>query len=126
MASLFRFFAAGWRVPVLWLFLILLAAFVLFLEFIVDVGGDAQTPPPPTPVIEPGPDSGSIPPPNRSLLTEAQIVSVICGVTIDAQIAGRVVRVRYYGSDSPERDEPCAAEATARNRQSVQGESVFL
>lgn len=124
MAKFFPFSRKGWRVHLLWLFLILLAAFVLFLEFFLETGASGQTPVSPTPIVEP--ISGAIPLPDRGLLTVARVLSVIDGDTIDVQIDGQTARVRYYGSNTQEREEPCAAEARARNHQLVEGKTVFL
>lgn len=55
------------------------------------------------------------------------MVNVIDGDTIDVQLAdGSVVRVRYIGIDTPERDEACGPAATAANQQLVGGQRVRL
>ena len=56
-------------------------------------------------------------------LEKALVVSVIDGDTIELQ-GGR--RVRYLGIDTPELDEYYAAEATARNKELVEGKIVEL
>jgi micrococcal nuclease len=56
----------------------------------------------------------------------AQVVRVIDGDTIDVNINGEVVRVRYVGVNTPERNEPCYQEATHANRQLVEGKTVRL
>jgi len=53
----------------------------------------------------------------------ALVVSVIDGDTIELQ-DGR--RVRYLGIDTPEAGEPYYSEATARNRELVEGKVVYL
>jgi micrococcal nuclease len=98
--------------------LILLGALVLFLEFIIDRGGDAQGVQlprvEPTPVVET---------PDGSLLAEVNVLRVIDDDTIEVEADGRRVEVRYKGSHP---DEPCEAEATERNRELVEGKTVFL
>jgi endonuclease YncB( thermonuclease family) len=56
----------------------------------------------------------------------AQVVRVIDGDTIDVEMGGERYRVRYIGIDSPERDEPYYAEATAFNRELVGRQTVWL
>ncbi|MFQ6019263.1 MAG: thermonuclease family protein [Dehalococcoidia bacterium] len=97
-----RFPLLGKKLPFHWILLILLAAFLILLRTLVDVGGGDQD------------------------LTPATVVRVIDGDTVDVEIEGQVVRVRYYGSDAPEAGEPCADEATSRNRQLVESQSVLL
>jgi endonuclease YncB( thermonuclease family) len=46
----------------------------------------------------------------------AELVEVIDGDTIEVRIDGQVVRVRYIGVDTPEREEPYYAEASTANR----------
>ena len=48
-------------------------------------------------------------------LQEARLVDVIDGDTIDVTIAGRLIRVRYFGVDTPERGERCYREAKDRS-----------
>lgn len=102
MTSLFRPTLRSWRIYLFWLFLIILSAFVLFLEYIIDVGGSAQAPVAPTPIVEPTPHAALSPFPDRSLLTEAKVVAVIDGDTIEVEVAGQAAPLRYYGSDAPE------------------------
>jgi endonuclease YncB( thermonuclease family) len=70
--------------------------------------------------------------PLPSGLTEALVVGVVDGDTIDVLIDGREYRVRYIGIDTPEtvdpnRPEGCfGKEASARNRELVDGETVGL
>ena len=53
----------------------------------------------------------------------ASVASVIDGDTVELA-DGR--RVRYIGIDTPERDQPYAADATALNRSLVEGQDVWL
>lgn len=118
MAGLVRFLAKGWRIRFIWPLLLLLAAFVVFLEVIVDFGGHAQVP---------TPNPATIPfPRDDPRLVPAQVLSVIDGDTIEADLGDGRVAVRYYGSDAPERGEPCFDEAGLRNRTLVEGQRVFL
>jgi micrococcal nuclease len=54
---------------------------------------------------------------------KALVVSVIDGDTIQLQDG---IRVRYLGIDTPETGEPYYLEATARNRELVEGKVVYL
>ena len=56
----------------------------------------------------------------------AVAVQVIDGDTIDVRLDRGTVRVRYIGVDTPERGEPCYAEATNYNRSLVQGKTLTL
>ncbi len=55
-----------------------------------------------------------------------QVIDVIDGDTIDVLIDGVEYRVRYIGIDTPERDDPCYAEATAANAALVDNQTVRL
>jgi micrococcal nuclease len=120
------------KLPILWPLLILLAAFVAFVEFFTNGGGAVTaTPQPldsPTPLLQ-TPTATATPPPlvhfNPQSLEQATVVDVIDGDTIDVLIAGQRQRVRYYGIDAPEQGEKCYQEATERNRQLV-GTTVRL
>jgi endonuclease YncB( thermonuclease family) len=57
---------------------------------------------------------------------EARVVTVIDGDTIDVLIGGDRYRVRYIGIDTPERDEPCYADASNANAELVAGRTVRL
>ena len=63
---------------------------------------------------------------------QAQVTRVVDGDTIEVQIAGATYRVRYIGIDTPETVDPrrpvgCyGREASARNRQLVEGKTVGL
>lgn len=65
-------------------------------------------------------------PPTAPTGVQGQVVNVIDGDTIDVSIDGAVFRVRYIGVNTPERDEPCYAEATAANRALVEDRTVML
>lgn len=55
------------------------------------------------------------------------VTHVIDGDTVDVRLDnGQVVRVRYIGVDTPERDEPCFNQATAANIALVSGQRVRL
>ena len=56
----------------------------------------------------------------------ALVITVIDGDTIDVMIDGEVLRVRYVGVNTPERDEACYDEAVEANRAMVSGQSVRL
>jgi micrococcal nuclease len=56
----------------------------------------------------------------------AVVTDVIDGDTIDVVLDGEVVRVRYVGVNTPERDETCYEEATEANSAMVNGETVRL
>jgi endonuclease YncB( thermonuclease family) len=120
------------RVAILWPLLILLAAFVGFVEFFTD-GETAGTVTPepfgsPTPLVETPSVTATPPPflhPNPDSLEQATVVEVIDGDTIYVLIAGERQPVRYYGIDAPEQDEKCYQEATERNRELV-GTTVRL
>jgi micrococcal nuclease len=121
------------RVAILWPLLILLAAFVGFLQLLTTGGGTAGTPTPepflsPTPLLQ-SPTPTSTPPPlihyDPQSLQQARVVRVIDGDTIDVLIDGEPQQIRYYGIDAPEEGEKCYQEATERNRELV-GTTVRL
>ncbi len=117
------------RVAILWPLLILLTAFVGFLQLLTTDGGTAGTATPtpfdsPTPLLQ-TPTATATPHPNWQSLEQARVVEVIDGDTIDVLIDREHQRVRYYGIDAPERDERCYQEATERNRELV-GTTVRL
>ena len=64
--------------------------------------------------------------------TPAQVTNVVDGDTIDVRIDGREYRVRYIGVDTPETVhptrgvEPYGLEASRRNRELVEGRTVYL
>jgi endonuclease YncB( thermonuclease family) len=120
------------RVAILWPLLILLAAFVVFVEFFTDGGtADTATPTPfssPTPLLT-TPTPTATPPsflhPNPQSLEQATVIEVIDGDTITVLIGTERQQVRYYGIDAPEQGEKCYDEATERNRELV-GTTVRL
>jgi micrococcal nuclease len=119
------------RVAILWPLLILLAAFVGFLQLLTTDGGTASTPTPgpfdsPTPLLlTPTPT----PPPfihtNPQSLEQATVEKVIDGDTIEVLLGGERQTIRYYGIDAPEEGDKCYEEATERNRELV-GTTVRL
>lgn len=64
--------------------------------------------------------------PNAPGGQNAVAIQVIDGDTIDVRLGNETVRVRYIGVDTPERGEPCYAEATNYNRSLVQGKALTL
>ena len=54
------------------------------------------------------------------------VTNVVDGDTIDVLIGGETFRVRYIGMDTPERGDPYFSEATDKNSQLLQGQSVTL
>ncbi len=57
----------------------------------------------------------------------ATVTKIVDGDTIDVQLSdGQIERVRYIGIDTPEIDEPCYAEASARNRVLLSNQAVLL
>ncbi len=56
----------------------------------------------------------------------ARVVQVIDGDTIDVEMNGQQVRVRYVGVNTPERDQACYSEARAANSDLVRGQTVTL
>lgn len=63
------------------------------------------------------------PPPEGEMAT---VVQVIDGDTVDVLLGGQEYRLRYIGVDTPERDEPFYAEATAANAALVADKTVVL
>ncbi len=58
--------------------------------------------------------------------TQAQVVRVIDGDTIEVMIEGQSYRVRYIGMDTPERGDPFFQEATDANARLVANQTVTL
>jgi endonuclease YncB( thermonuclease family) len=77
----------------------------------------------PVPTSTPVPTQTPLPTPAR---TEAQVISVVDGDTIEVSIDGDIYRLQYIGIDAPEWDEPLGAEAAAANEQLVAGQTVAL
>lgn len=71
-------------------------------------------------------------PPTPALATEASVVRVIDGDTIEVDIGGTLYKVRYIGINTPETvhptrgEEPYGKEASAKNRELVDGKVVRL
>ena len=69
---------------------------------------------------------------SHPVTTQAQIVRVIDGDTIEVEIEGKSYKVRYIGIDTPELHHPekpveyYAQEAYEKNRELVEGKTVFL
>ena len=72
-----------------------------------------------------GPPPGVFKHPRPESLPAAIVMDVIDGDTIDVRIMGKAETVRYYGIDTPEREEPCFEEAKERNEELV-GRHVLL
>lgn len=60
---------------------------------------------------------------NTPALEQALVVRVIDGDTVELQDGSRV---RYLGIDTPEAGEPYYSEATARNKELVEGKVIYL
>lgn len=112
----------------LWPLLGLLAAFVLFFEFIADVGGsgDPRPSPPenPQPIVSPTPTASPFP--ESDALPLANVVQVIDGDTLMVRINGATTSVRYYGVNAPGPGESCFRAAKEANRRMVAGQAVRL
>jgi len=69
---------------------------------------------------------------NTVTVGEATVVKVVDGDTVDVNIAGNIYRVRYIGIDTPETVdpnqtvEPFGPEASAKNKELVNGKVVRL
>ncbi|MFN8379149.1 MAG: thermonuclease family protein [Anaerolineae bacterium] len=72
--------------------------------------------------VEPSSSSGGGSPVGET----ARVVRVIDGDTIDVELNGEQVRVRYIGINTPESDQPCYAEAREANDDLVYGKTVTL
>lgn len=64
--------------------------------------------------------------PDPAALVPVRVVAVVDGDTLDVRAAGTDLRVRLFGVDTPERGEPCFAEATTRLRTLAGGEVRLL
>jgi endonuclease YncB( thermonuclease family) len=60
-----------------------------------------------------------------SRLPRVEVLSVVDGDTLHVRWDGRDERLRYYGVNTPERDQACYDEATARNA-ALAGRAVLL
>lgn len=56
----------------------------------------------------------------------ARVVRVVDGDTIEVNLNGQVVSVRYLGMNTTERGEPCYSEGRAANAALVEGQTVTL
>jgi len=86
---------------------------------------DTQPPAPPL-ATEAQADTPTAIAPTESLAQAGTVVKIIDGDTIDVNIDGEVLRVRYIGINTPERDQECGSEATAANQALVDGHQVNL
>lgn len=104
--------------------ILLTSGLILLLVSLACLGGGAlptaipTSPPPATATLTP---VAGLPQPGG--LENATVAKVVDGDTIELT-DGR--RVRYIGINTPERDQPFYAEATAANRQLVEGRAVQL
>jgi micrococcal nuclease len=76
-----------------------------------------------SPTRQPSPPTAA---PTERPPTEAKVVRIVDGDTIEVDIGGMTFQVRYIGIDSPEADAPLGPEATEANRQLVEYETVRL
>jgi micrococcal nuclease len=58
-------------------------------------------------------------------LEQGSVTHIVDGDTIDVELNGKTVRIRYFGVDTPERGDRCYREATDRNT-SLIGKTVLL
>jgi endonuclease YncB( thermonuclease family) len=93
----------------------------------------ATTLPAPSQTPEPSQTSGPLAQdawcvPWNSKTTRAQVLRVIDGVTIEVELDGKVVQVRYIGLDLLEYDQDWRvwADSTEKNKQLVEGKSALL
>lgn len=122
-----RWRLAGWARKPFTVVVFLLAMFVIFLQ-LVDTGGTSvSSQPSASPLDSSDMEASPIVYPRPEELTRASLREVIDGDTIEVVLPGEQapVRVRYYGSDSPERGERCYQDAKDRNR-SLLGNTVLL
>lgn len=80
-----------------------------------------------TPTL-PATETALAPPQTASspLATEATVVRVIDGDTIEVDIGGSLYKVRYIGIDTPEIGQPSGEEAATVNAELVSGKTVYL
>ena len=103
--------------------------FVTFIALLLILSACTDETPSPasTPVGTP-----TLPPASRLCIGQAsprqvaKVVEVIDGDTIEVDLDGDTYRVRYIGMDTPERDRPFYEEATAKNAELVEGQTVLL
>jgi endonuclease YncB( thermonuclease family) len=84
----------------------------------------ANTPPPET--------TPTLPPSSMLCISQnnprqlATVVGVVDGDTIKVDLDGETYKVRYIGMDTPEKGRPFFEEATAKNAEMVDGQTVLL
>jgi micrococcal nuclease len=88
---------------------------------------------PDTPASTPTPDvTPTLPPASMLCIWQtnprqvATVVDVVDGDTIKVDLDGETYKVRYIGMDTPEKDRPFYEEATAKNAEMVDGQTVLL
>jgi endonuclease YncB( thermonuclease family) len=94
---------------------------------VVSLWPDAIVTPQPTWVTTP--TAALLPSPVQSPAlgrTEAMVVRIVDGDTVEVSIDGQPFKLRYIGINTPETDEPFGSEATAVNSQLVEGKMVYL
>jgi endonuclease YncB( thermonuclease family) len=82
----------------------------------------------PTPTLMQMPGGIPSPTPGEQISGDeiGTVTRIVDGDTIEVNIDGVIYDVRYIGVNTPERDEPCYAEATEANRALVEGQVVTL
>jgi endonuclease YncB( thermonuclease family) len=90
-----------------------------------------QAPDPVQPTVAGAPTSTVSPPESNGGASQGELVRgrvryVIDGDTIEVEVGGTPMTVRYIGIDTPERGDPFAAEATDANRELIGGKVVAL
>ena len=112
-----------------WYSILLVGLILLLTSSVIGCAPAPATAPPditiPPPSFEP-PDIIIPEPEPQFEPVEAEVIRVIDGDTIEVEIDGSSYRVRYIGIDTPEVGQPCADEATEKNRELVEGKVVWL
>lgn len=104
-----------------------LLALTLIVALVACGGGNDTTPsgePTPRPTFTPTAVGEPATPTARP--TDATVIRVVDGDTIEVDIGGMAFEVRYIGIDSPEASDPLGAEATEVNRSLVEHNTVQL
>jgi len=111
------------------------------LSFTTACSGATPTRPASPPADTPTPTAAKVPvsrsplanaPTSLAGLTPARVTNVVDGDTVDVAIGSQTYRVRYIGIDTPETVDPnrpvqpFGKEASARNKQLVDGKTVYL
>ena len=109
------------RPQILWPILLLLALFVLFFEFIAEVGGGAIPTPTPAATTSPSPTSESSL--DADYTSTAQVMQVIAGATAVILVEEGALRGRYYSISAPERRERCFGSAREASKRPVEGQT---